>query len=310
MVSTGSSPKRSRDRWWWLVGRLLVVVLCLCSIAMLILNRAAPDAANSLRGAALDVAAPVLDAAGAPVRAGVAGFNWISSYFGARKRALKAEREILHLKSLYENNRALKNENMRLRGLISISEPSTRSIRVARVVGASAGASLYSAILTGGAGQGFARGQPVRDVEGLVGRIIEAGRLSSRVLLITDTASRVPVKIERTGHSAMASGVNGPYIHLLYLDPDAELKIGDHVVTSGQGGLFPPNIPVGTIAAVGRGEPLMRPASRLAGLDYVLIMQPYVEPALIKLPPPSSEQAEIDSARVAAQPNPSPPVTP
>jgi rod shape-determining protein MreC len=309
MVSTGPSPKRSRDRWWWLVGRLLVVLLCILSIALLILNRAAPDAANNLRGTALDVAAPVLDAAGAPVRAGKAGVSWISSYFGARKRAEKAEREILHLKALGENNRALKNENARLRGLISISEPKTRAIRVARVVGASAGSSLYSAILTGGAGQGFRRGQPVRDVEGLVGRIIEAGRLSSRVLLITDTASRVPVKIERTGHSAMAGGVNGPYVHILYLDPDADLKIGDRVITSGQGGLFPPNIPVGTVAAMGRGEPLMRPAARLAGLDYVLIMQPYVEPALIPAPPPSA-QAETDSARVAAQPNPAPPVTP
>lgn len=310
MVSTGPSPKRSRDRWWWLVGRLLVVVLCITSIAMLILNRTAPDAANTVRGTALDIAAPVLDAVGAPVRAGEAGLNWISSYFGARTRAQKAEREILRLKSLDENNRALKAENARLRGLISISEPKTRSIRVARVVGGSAGSSLYSAILTGGAGQGFRRGQPVRDVEGLVGRIIEAGRLSSRVLLITDTASRVPVKIERTGHSAMAGGVNGPYIHLLYLDPDAELKVGDRVVTSGQGGLFPPNIPVGTVAAAGRGEPLMRPAARLAGLDYVLIMQPYVEPILIPPPPPPSTQAETDSARVAAQPNPSPPVTP
>jgi rod shape-determining protein MreC len=310
MVSTGPSPKRSRDRWWWIAGRLLVVLLCLAAITLLILNRTAPDAANAIRGQALDAAAPMLDAAGAPVRAGEAGVNWISSYFGARDRAIKAEREVLHLKALDETNRALKAENARLRGLISISEPTTRSIRVARVVGASAGSSLYSAILTGGAGQGFRRGQPVRDVEGLVGRIIEAGRLSSRVLLITDTASRVPVKIERTGHSAMAGGVNGPFMHLLYLDPDAELKIGDRVVTSGQGGLFPPNIPVGTVAALGNGEPLLRPTARLAGLDYVLIMQPYVEPVLIPPPPPPSPQADVDAARAAAAPNPSPPVTP
>jgi rod shape-determining protein MreC len=304
MVSSGPSPKRSRDRWWWIAGRLLVVLLCLAAITLLILNRTAPDAANSIRGTALDVAAPVLDAAGAPVRAGEAVTDWIGSYFSARKRANKAEQEILRLKSLEESNRALKTENARLRSLIQISEPQTRSIRVARVVGASAGSSLYSAILTGGAGQGFRRGQPVRDVEGLVGRIIEAGYLSSRLLLITDSASRVPVKIERTGHSAMAGGVNGPYMHLLYIDPDAELKIGDQVVTSGQGGLFPPNIPVGTISALGNGEPLMRPASRLAGLDYVLIMQPYVEPVLIPPPPPPSPQADADAARVAATPTP------
>jgi rod shape-determining protein MreC len=307
MVSSGPSPKRSRDRWWWLAGRVVVVLLCLASIALLILNRTAPDAADTLRGHALDVAAPVLDAAGAPVRAGEAGVSWIASYIGARDKALAATREIAHLKALDENNRALKQENARLRSLLSISEPKIKAIRVARVVGASAGSSLYSAILTGGSGQGFRRGQPVRDVEGLVGRIIEAGLLSSRVLLVTDSASRVPVKIERTGHPAMAAGVNGPFLHLLYIDPDAELKTGDRVVTSGQGGLFPPNIPVGIIAALGNGEPLMRPTAQLAGLDYVLIMQPYVE-AILPPPPPSS-QAEADAARIAAT-VPAAPVTP
>jgi rod shape-determining protein MreC len=300
MVSTGPSPKRSRDRWWWLAGRVLLVLLFLSSIAMIILNRMAPESANNIRGHALDVAAPVLDAAGAPVRAGTAGLHWIGSYFGARTRALQAERDVARLKALEETNTTLTRENKRLRGLISISEPSVHSIRVARVVGASAGSALYSAILTGGSGQGFARGQPVRDVEGLVGRIIEAGGLSSRVLLITDSASRVPVKIERTGHSAMAGGINGPYMHLLYIDPDADLKIGDHVVTSGQGGLFPPNIPVGSIAAVGRGDPLIRPKAQLTGLDYVLVMQPYVEATLILPPPPPSAQATADDIRAAA----------
>jgi rod shape-determining protein MreC len=300
MVSTGLSPKRSRDRWWWLAGRALLVLLVLASIALLILNRTAPEASNSLRGRALDVAAPVLDAAGAPVRASRAGASWIGSYFGARTRAAAAEREVARLKSLDEANRALRAENNRLRQLIRISEPQVKSIRVARVVGASAGSGLFSAILTGGTGQGFARGQPVRDVEGLVGRIMEAGLLSSRVLLVTDSASRVPVKIVRTGHSAMAGGVNGAYMHLLYIDPDAELKIGDHIVTSGQGGLFPPNIPVGVIAALGRGEPLVRPASRLSGLDYVLVMRPYVEPVLVPPAPPPSAQAEADAARVTA----------
>jgi rod shape-determining protein MreC len=302
MVSAGPSPKRSRDRWWWLAGRALLVLLVLASIGLLILNRTAPEAANVIRGRALDAAAPVLDAAGAPVRAGEAGASWIGSYFGARKRAAAAEREVSRLKSLDEANRALKSENARLRSLIHVSEPQVKSIRVARVVGASAGSGLYSAILTGGTGQGFARGQPVRDVEGLVGRIMEAGGLSSRVLLITDSASRVPVKVERTGHPAMAGGVNGPYIHLLYIDPDAELKIGDRLVTSGQGGLFPPNIPVGVIAALGSGEPLVRPAARLTGLDYVLVMQPYVEPLLLSPPPPASAQAVADDARVAAAP--------
>ncbi len=309
MVSVGPAPKRSRDRWWWLAGRVLLVILVIASIALLILNRTAPEASNALRGRALDIAAPALDAAGAPVRAGEAGVSWIGSYFGARKRAAVAEREIARLKALDEANRALRAENVRLRQLIQISEPQVKSIRVARVVGASAGAGLYSAILTGGTGQGFARGQPVRDVEGLVGRIIESGGLSSRVLLVTDSASRVPVKIQRTGHPAMAGGVNGPYMHLLYIDPDAELKIGDRIVTSGQGGLFPPNIPVGVIAALGRGEPLLRPAARLAGLDYVLVMRPYVEPVLVP-PPPASPQATADDARVAATPPASIPAPP
>ena len=156
-----------------------------------------------------------------------------------------------------------------------------------------------SAIITRGSSRGVRIGQPVRDPDGLVGRVIEAGRDSARLLLVTDVNSNVPVRVERTGHAGLASGVNGRFMHLLYVEPDAELRIGDRLVTSGQGGVFPPGIAVGTIASLGKGDPLLKPAAQMAGLDYVLVLRSYVEPLPAPVPQPSS-QAQADEARVAA----------
>jgi rod shape-determining protein MreC len=308
MVGAGPSPKKTRDRWWWLLGRILIVVLILIALALLVANRTAPDASRAARGAALDLAAPLLDVAGAPVRGFGAASDWISSYVNAREKSRALERDNARLRTIAEDNRQLLRDNERLRALLKVSEPKADVIGVARVVGASAGGALYSAVITRGSGRGVAIGQPVRDPEGLVGRVIEMGDHSARVLLVTDNNSRVPVKIERTGHSGIALGVNGRFLHLLYVDPDAELKTGDRLLTSGQGGLFPPGIPVGTIVALGQGEPLARPAARMLGLDYVLIMRRYVEAPLV--PPLPSQQAITDEQTVAAGAAPSATVQP
>ena len=99
--------------------------------------------------------------------------------------------------------------------------------------------------------QGLARGQAAITGEGLVGRLTEVGDRAARVLLITDLNSRIPVVVEGAHANAVLAGDNSerPRLDLSVAAPDA-VKIGDRVVTSGEGGVFPP----GSAGRRGRGD--------------------------------------------------------
>jgi rod shape-determining protein MreC len=118
-------------------------------------------------------------------------------------------------------------------------------------------------------------GGPVADAiamdgSGLVGRVIEAGDRSARILLITDINSRVPVSIGAQGDRALMIGTNGSRPNLTYWSPGAPPREGMVVVTSAIGGVFPSGLPIGTVHYTGRNTPVVMP---FAGLDRLRLVR-------------------------------------
>jgi rod shape-determining protein MreC len=108
--------------------------------------------------------------------------------------------------------------------------------------------------------------------DGLAGRIAEVGRRSARVLLLTDINSRVPVLVERTRDRAILAGDNSNHPQLLYLKPRAELRVGDRVVTSGDGGVFPAGLPVGVVDSIEDGVVGIAPFVDWDRMEYLRIV--------------------------------------
>ena len=106
--------------------------------------------------------------------------------------------------------------------------------------------------------QGVARGQAAIAEGGLVGRLTEIGSRAARVLLITDLNSRIPVVIHGSRTSAVLAGDNSDRPRLVFASEPKAIRIGDRVVTSGEGGVFPPGLPVGVVAAI---DPTARASS-------------------------------------------------
>lgn len=98
-----------------------------------------------------------------------------------------------------------------------------------------------------GTADGVQKGQAVTGAEGLIGRIIQAGAGSSRVLLVNDINARIPVFIEGSNMQAVAAGNGGAQPSLIHLPPETVLQEGARILTSGHGGLYPYGIPVGTV---------------------------------------------------------------
>ena len=117
-----------------------------------------------------------------------------------------------------------------------------------RVVGESQGPFFRTLLVYAGRGSGVREGQPALGGRGLIGRVITAGYQASRVLLLSDLNSRVPVVVGPQRHRAVLAGDNTAQPLLEYLEPTAQVAVGQHVVTSGHGSLFPPDLPVGEVA--------------------------------------------------------------
>src|SRR5262249_7793294 len=174
---------------------------------------------------------------------------------------------IRELAAIREENASLREENTRLlqwqaaaqklespnnslRGLLALVPEPQATFVTARVVADTGGAFAQSIIITAGKSEGVKKGQVVLTGEGLVGRVMQAGLYSSRVLLITDINSRIPVLVGDAGNRAIMAGDNTMRPRLLYLGSRSAAVPGDKVVTAGDAEAFPPGLPIGQVASV------------------------------------------------------------
>jgi rod shape-determining protein MreC len=142
----------------------------------------------------------------------------------------------------------------------------------AQVIGNSGGAFVRNVLVNAGSRDGVARGQAAVTGEGLVGRVAEVGERAARILLLNDLNSRIPVILESSRDRAVLAGDNSDEPRLLYLAATAKVKVGDRIVTGGAGGVFPPGLPVGVVAAVDGASVRVEPYAELPRLDYVRIV--------------------------------------
>jgi rod shape-determining protein MreC len=246
-------------------------------LLLLLMSRADPAKGGALREAAMDATAPIWALARTPFTAlGRAG-DYIGDYFGAVDRNRHLEAELRRYRVRDQERIALVRQNRQLKQLLGVIEPKRGWHRVLPIAAASSGSYVRSAVVSGGRSAGLRVGQPVRSMQGLVGRVVEVGGSAARVMLLTDASSRVPVRIVRTGRPAMVAGINGADLEVRFVAPaDGQLRIGDRLVTSGDGGIFPPDVPVAVVTQV-RGDVLLaRPLAHPEALGYVLVETPYM----------------------------------
>ncbi|MEN3953460.1 rod shape-determining protein MreC [Iodidimonas sp. SYSU 1G8] len=298
-----------------LAHRASFAIFVAASLGLLIFSKVYPTLTEEVQGVLVDVAAPVVDVLGEPVTAfRHFGSRVADTLDGAdRVERLRAENE--RLKRWRDVAMRLDGENAQLRSLLKVSEEARIPAVTTRVVSDPGGPFVRAIILDAGAGKGIGKFQPVTDQSGVVGRIVTVGRQSARALLLTDLNSRVPVFIRRTGDRAILVGDNSDRPKLAYLPMESSARIGDEVLTSGDGGIFPARMPVGVVDFVDGGLVRVKLAADLSRLDFVNVLayEPVEKPeespvaGPLEPPPGGPSVAREQPAEPAAVP---PPVSP
>ena len=181
--------------------------------------------------------------------------EWMSDFFQNRDQ-LKEKNAALEATNLLNNVRLqklqnLERENIRLRELLGSSFRLTERVLVAELLSIDLDPFSQQVVLNKGLRDGVFSGQPVLDAHGVMGQVTEVTSFSSRAMLLTDPSHGLPVQINRNGLRAVAIGRGmGEPLQLEHLPHNADVRVGDVLVTSGLGGRFPVGYPVGTVIAI------------------------------------------------------------
>ena len=214
--------------------------------------------------------------------------------------------ERLLTKARLQRYSALEAENARLRAMLEARAQVRDQVRVAEIMSASSNPFRHVLVVDKGTRDGVYNGQTLVDANGVVGQIIEAGILSSQSILISDPDHALPVEVNRNGLRTIAVGT-GDYeqLDLPFLPNNADIQLGDLLVTSGLGGAFPAGYPVAIIDSVTRipQEPFAvvtaRPAAALNQIREVMLIWTSVETATDTA---NDEVAIVDEEAVAEEP--------
>lgn len=255
-----------------LIQRFAFLSLVVIIFAIMLIGKADTILFERLQTSVVDIFTPVLSVMATPART--------ISTFASNIRELGAIRE-KNSELTQHNQRLLKwqavankleDENRQLRRLLAtVEETGVREIS-ARVVTDPGGVFAKSVLVTAGSLSGVEKGQAVVTGEGLVGRVTQSGYRSSRILLLTDINSRIPVRVGDSGEKAVLSGDNSLRPKLTYLSVESMVKPGDRVVTSGDAASFPPGLPVGRVIMSDNTALAVQPFVMWDRLQYVEIL--------------------------------------
>jgi rod shape-determining protein MreC len=230
---------------------------------------------DDLKTRTMTMLTPVLKAAAEPVEK---ARNWAGSVqdmldvYEENKR-LRAENAAL--KSAQDKTRAVEYQLQRYKALLNVRLDPPADFVTARVIGDSGGPFMRSFIVTAGAEQGVTKGQGAVDTQGLIGRVVAVGPQASRILLLSDPTSRVPVLVLPGNYQAIVVGDNSDSPSLKFLGPGVKVKAGDRIITSGDGGYLPPGLPVGCVADLRDEGDIVRVDldSDFGQLDFVRVLK-------------------------------------
>ena len=271
-------------------GYAMAVLGAMIGAGLLLISILRPDVFSGARSMAADIASPAGEV-GAASRSGTRSFlEAIAGYYRAGSRNAELRREVEIARVRLAEAEATQGENRRLRALLGLTEGETRPVTVARLIGSTSTSARRFAYLSAGRRDGVRVGMPVTSPMGVVGRVLETGARSSRVLLLTDSESMVPVRRATDDVVAFAEGrADGSLrIRLINLGVNP-LELGDVFVTSGAGGLFRPGVAVGVVTELTDDGAIAQLLSNPAATDVVIVEPIWQRPAVEALATPPDE---------------------
>lgn len=255
------------------IRRVLIALMAIALITLFLFWRIDSPRAEQMRTAIIDRVVPSFDWALVPVTRFSQMVSGFQSYARIYEQNQELRRELQKMQAWKEAAVQLEQENSKLLAQNNVRiDPALTSVTGVVMVN-SGSAFRQSVLLNVGARDGIIEGWATMDGLGLVGRIAGVGQRTSRVVLLTDPSSRIPVTVQPSGERALLTGDNTPLPLLDFIEAPDNVRPGDRVVTSGDGGVFPPGLVVGQVAQATDGRLRLRMAADYGRLEFLRVLR-------------------------------------
>jgi len=256
----------------WTAAVTVVIAAIGCVLLLISDARAQNSPYQPVRAGVESVSGPVGGVFAAPVRWFGHASDYVGGYFFAVSENRRLKRELAELQPWRDQAIALKNVNARYEAMLGIRPEPPVAMRTARSISDTRGPFSNARLLDVGAARGVKVGNPVINEHGLVGRIVGTSSNVSRMLLLTDVASRTPVLVDRTDARALLTGDGSGNPRLEFVRGVGSVQAGDRILSSGDGGGFPRGVPIGVAARGIDGSWRVKLFSDRGAIDYVRVM--------------------------------------
>ena len=273
--------------------RFAFIVLVAASFLAMLLGKADTIMIEKLRIAVIDASGPVMELLSHPsaeIARTVENIRELGQIRAENDRLREENSRLLRWQSVA---RQMEKENEVLRSLLNFTPSNEAAFITARVIADSGGAFARSVLVNVGANNNIRKGLAVVTGEGLAGRVADVGQRSSRVLLLTDLNSKIPVLLENSRTRAIMAGDNTTSPRLLYISGNQKVTVGERLVTSSHGGVFPPGIPVGVVSSVSESIIRITPFVDINRLEFLRVIDYGLSGVILKSNESKSSDAEL-----------------
>jgi rod shape-determining protein MreC len=248
---------------------MFFIFLCIICLIASKINR---DFNNKISNGFIAISTPIIKIISLPINSSidlVVNFNKLAM---AKKENIQLKEELFKLQNYYLTSLAIHQENQELRSALNFVKSKTENYKIARVIGISHQAFDQKLFIDSGKSRNIKEGQIIAGNRGVIGRVAEVFEDKSRILLLTDSSSRIPIIASRARNRGILAGNNSGLMEILYLPKNHQINIGDKIFTSSDGDAIPPGLLIGVVKKIDKNSVYVSGIEDINSLNIVTII--------------------------------------
>jgi rod shape-determining protein MreC len=251
------------------IETIFFIFLCIICLIASKINR---DFNNKISNGFITISTPIIKIISLPINSSidlVVNFNKLAM---AKKENIQLKEELFKLQNYYLTSLAIHQENQELRSALNFVKSKTENYKIARVIGISHQAFDQKLLIDSGKSRNIEEGQIIAGNRGVIGRVAEVFEDKSRILLLTDSSSRIPIIASRARNRGILAGNNSGLMEILYLPKNHQINIGDKIFTSSDGDAIPPGLLIGVVKKIDKNSVYVSGIEDINSLNIVTII--------------------------------------
>ncbi len=251
------------------IETMFFVFLC---IICLIVSKINHDFSDKISDKIITISTPIIKIVSFPINSTIDLIVNFKNLAIAKKENVKLKEELFKLQNYYLTSLAINQENKELRSALNFVKSKTENYKIARIIGMSHQAFDQKLLIDSGKNRDIKEGQIIAGNRGIIGRVSDVFEDKSRIILLTDSSSRVPIIASRARNRGILAGNNSGLMEILYLPKNHQIVIGDKIFTSSDGDTVPPGLLIGVVKKIDKNSVYVSGIEDINSLNIVTII--------------------------------------